>query len=98
MKCKLCAGQKTLATACTSNANLLKHLTKVHGTIKLVAKDPTAASTSSDTDGPPPPKQAKCLNIYFVFIVPLHFIMIVATMIGGCLFSHCATEHNTKPF
>ena len=60
VKCKLCVGQKSLSTSTRSNANLLKHLQSVHGATKLVAKDPKAKSTntSSDTDGPTPPKQA----------------------------------------
>ena len=40
----------------------------------------------------------KCLNIYFVFIVPLHFIMIIATIIGGCLFSHVPQKTHHKTF
>ncbi|KAM3612543.1 uncharacterized protein V6R79_010062 [Siganus canaliculatus] len=63
VKCTLCtaaAGQKKLSTACNSNANMLKHLNKVHGTGKLVAKDPTVTASASYSDpGPPPFKQAK---------------------------------------
>ena len=59
VKCKLCAGQKALSTSNNSNANLLKHLTNVHGAIKLVAKDPTVSTTGSDPDGATPSKQPK---------------------------------------
>ena len=41
VKCKLCVGHKALSTSNSSNANLLKNLTKKHEATKLVAKSKT---------------------------------------------------------
>ena len=47
VKCKLCAGRNTLLTAINGNGNLLlKHLTKLHRAVKIVAKDTCASDTT----------------------------------------------------
>lgn len=53
VKCNLCEGNKTLSMARRSNANLLKHLQRVHASTKLVAKDPPASGSENTGDGDP---------------------------------------------
>lgn len=65
VKCKLCAGGKTLSTSAVSNSNLMKHLTSVHASTRLVAKNTDtpastdSTSTSKDEQGLPKSKQQR---------------------------------------
>ena len=49
--CTLCVGHKTLSSANNTTLNLRKHLSTVHKTAKLVAKEVQQELTTKTTDG-----------------------------------------------